>query len=227
MISVVIPVYNEEAQIKKTLDHLLGMKGVFEILAVDGGSRDKTVDRIRMLTPVITSKKGRALQMNTGAGRAKGDIIFFLHSDCYPQEGAFLEIERIMKDPSIVGGALTYDLEESSFLYRNHVFWSRLRARYSKIFLGDHGIFVRKRVFDAVSGFPNISLMEDVALCKKLKKEGQLLQAQSKIVSSPRRFTENGYLRTVIQMWLNRLFFYFHVSPDRLAKFYGDTRFST
>jgi rSAM/selenodomain-associated transferase 2 len=224
MISVIIPVLNEEARIRKTLDNLAQMAGEFETIVVDGGSRDKTVDIARKYSTVVASKKGRAIQMNTGAGRAGGDVLFFLHVDCLPERDALLEVEEIMNDPRVVGGALRYDIGETSLLYRNHVWWSKLRARLAGIYLGDHGIFVRQKVFDRIGGFPIQPLMEDVELCKKLKKQGRLVQAESKISSSPRRFKEKGFTRTVLQMFTNRFLYSMGVPAEILAGYYEEVR---
>jgi rSAM/selenodomain-associated transferase 2 len=224
MISIIIPVFNEERLIRKTLEHLKGMMGYFEIIVVDGGSKDKTTELAREYTTVIGSKKGRAIQMNTGAGRARGDVLFFLHVDCLPEKGAFFEIEKIMKDLEVVGGALKFDVDEQSLLYRNHVLWSNLRAKISGIYLGDHGIFVRRRVFDRVGGFPLIPLMEDLELCKRLKREGRLVQATSRNIASSRRFKNQGFAQSVIQMWVNRALYSLGVSPDRFESFYRNVR---
>jgi rSAM/selenodomain-associated transferase 2 len=224
MISVIIPVLNEGFIIEKTLEHLNNMEGHFETIVVDGGSSDKTVDVAKEYTTVVASKKGRAVQMNTGSGRARGDVLLFLHADCMPERKALLEIEEIVKDQKVVGGALRYDIADESFLYRNHVFWSNLRARLTGIYLGDHGIFVRSSVFDKIGGFPPIPLMEDIALCKRLKKEGSLIQAKSRITTSSRRFKNQGFVKTVLLMWANRFLFFVGVSPETLARFYGDMR---
>ena len=224
MISVIIPVLNEEKLIGKTLENLRRMEGEFEVLVIDGGSTDKTVAIAKKYAPVIASKKGRAVQMNTGAGRARGSILFFLHADALPDKESFLEIEEIMRDPGVVGGALRYALLEKSLLYRSHVFWSNLRARLTGIYPGDHGIFVGRAFFDRVGGYPQIPIMEDVALCKRLKKSGRLVQASSRITSSSRRFKQRGFARTVLQMWTLRLLYFLGASPEGLAKRYGDAR---
>ncbi|RMF88955.1 MAG: glycosyltransferase [Methanobacteriota archaeon] len=224
MISVVIPVLNEEGRLRELLDCLDGMKGSFEVIVVDGGSMDGTREVASGRARVVECARGRAVQMNRGAELAARDVLFFLHADCLPEKEAFIEIEELMKEPGVVGGALRYDVADKSLLYRNHVFWSRLRARLTGIYLGDHGIFVRRSVFDRVGGFPPIPLMEDVALCRRLKEEGRLVQAKSRIWASTRRFKNQGFVRTVLQMWANRLLFWLGVPPERLARFYGDAR---
>ncbi len=224
MISVIIPVLNEEKKIGQTLNYLNRMKGDFEVFVVDGGSRDKTVNIAKEHAHVIASKQGRAVQMNTGAGRAGGDVLFFLHADCRPEGGSLIEIDEILKNPKVIGGALRYDVENKSFLYRNHVYWSSLRARLTKVFLGDHGLFVRRTVFDRVGGYPDIPLMEDVGLCKKLRREGGLVQGRSRILSSTRRFEERGFASTVFRMWTNRTLYALGVSPERLARGYPAVR---
>jgi len=224
MISIIIPVLNEEASIGRLLKHLQEMEGSFEVIVVDGGSRDGTASIARAYAPVIASKRGRAVQMNTGAGRANGDVLLFLHADSLPEKGAFREVEEIMRDERVVGGALRFDLQERSLLYRNHAFWSRLRARLTGIYLGDHGIFVRRDVFDRIGGFPHQPLMEDVELCRRLKREGKLVQARSRVLSSARRLRNRGYVRTVLQMWLNRLLYFLGAPPELLSRFYGEER---
>ncbi len=224
MISVTIPVLNEESLIGGLLRYLAGVKGDFETIVVDGGSRDKTVSIASEYATVIASKRGRAIQMNTGAGRAKGEVLFFLHVDCRPDKEAFLEVEKIMENFKVAGGGLKYDICEASVLYRNHVFWSSLRARLTGVFLGDHGIFVRRRTFDRAGGFPIQPLMEDVALCKKLKSQGRLVQANSKMFASSRRFRERGFTRTVLHMFANRLLYTIGVPAETLARYYGDVR---
>jgi rSAM/selenodomain-associated transferase 2 len=224
VISVIIPVLNEEKTIGKTLESLIGHQGDFEIIVVDGGSTDKTVEIASQHSTVLASKKGRAQQMNTGAGRAKGEVLFFHHADCLLEKNAFLELWKIMEDQKIVGGAMTYHMDETSLLFRNHIFWSNLRAGLTKIFLGDHGIFVRRSVFDRIGGYPIIPLMEDVALCRSLKKEGPLVRANSKMISSSRRFKEKGFLRTVLQLWSNRLLYFLGVPAEKLAGSYEAVR---
>ncbi len=224
MISVVIPAFNEEHIIRGTLEHVRSMAGEYEIIVVDGGSADRTVEAARVYGRTIKSVRGRAAQMNRGATAANGDVLFFLHADCRPDINAFLEIEQILADQRVVGGALRYSLNEHSMRYRNHVFWSNLRARITGIYLGDHGLFVRRSAFEKIGGYPEIPLMEDVALSKRLKKEGRVVQAKSRMTASSRRFKENGFTRTVLQMWANRLLYFLGVAPESLSRLYGDIR---
>ena len=224
MISIIIPVLNEEKIIKNQLQQLTALEGDFELIVVDGGSRDKTPLISKSFARVVNSKKGRAIQMNAGAGIARGDVLFFLHADCSIEKNALPEIKRIMEQKKVVGGALSYDVEEDGFLFRNLVYWSRLRAKLTSVYPGDHGLFVRREVFDEVGGFPHIQLMEDIALCKELKKKGRVIHVNSKIFASTRRFEEKGFFRTVLQMWLNRFLFFIRISPDRFIGCYRDAR---
>ncbi len=224
MISIVMPVLNEEKNIEGTLRSLSRLPGDFEFIVVDGGSTDKTRKIAGKYATVMASDRGRAKQMNAGARRARGDVLLFLHADCRLSPDALSKIEISMHDKKIVGGALKFHLDDEARPFKLISFFSNLRARLSKIYLGDHGLYVRKSAFDKVGGFNEIELMEDVDLCKKLKKEGKLVQANAKIISSSRRLKRQGILKTWIHMQANRFLFFIGISPLRLSEFYKNVR---
>lgn len=224
MISIIMPVLNEEEVIERSLRGTTTLQGDFEIIVVDGGSSDKTKEIAKGYAKVITSKRGRAKQMNAGAKTAKGDILLFLHADSQLPNNALLEIEKALRDPKIIGGALKFNLDDPSLLLKVLVFFANLRANIVKVYLGDHGLFVKRPVFEKIGGFNEIDLMEDVDLCRKLRREGKLVQLDVEITTSARRLKKRGILKTVIQMQMNRFLFFIGVSPRRLHRLYGDVR---
>lgn len=224
MISVIVPVLNEEKSIEEALQNVSALKGDFELIVVDGGSADKTREIAEKYGTVILSDKGRAKQMNAGARRANGDALLFLHADSRVSPRALSEIEKSLYDKKIVGGAFKFHLDDDSPLFKLLSFFSNLRANSSKTYPGDFGQFVRKSTFDKIGGFNEIELMEDIDICKRLKKEGKLVQANAKIISSSRRLKRQGILKTWIRMQINRFLYFVGTPPTRLSKFYEDVR---
>lgn len=224
MISIIMPVLNEEEVIERSLRSTTALQGDFEIIVVDGGSSDKTKEIAKGYAKVITSKRGRAKQMNAGAKIAKGDILLFLHADSQLPNNALPEIEKAFRGPKVMGGALKFNLDDPSLLLKVLVFFANLRANIVKVYLGDHGLFVKRPVFEKIGGFNEIDLMEDVDLCRRLRREGKLVQLDVEITTSARRLKKRGILKTVIQMQMNRFLFFIGVSPRRLHRLYGDVR---
>lgn len=225
MISIIMPVLNEEKNIEGAFQNVSTLKGDFELVVVDGGSTDKTREIAERHGAVILSDKGRAKQMNAGARRAKGDILLFLHADSRLSPHALSEIERSLNNgKEIVGGALKFYLDDGSPPFKLLSFFSNLRANISKTYTGDFGQFIRKSAFDKIGGFNEIELMEDIDICKRLKKEGKLVQVNAKIISSSRRFKKQGILKTWIHMQVNRFLYFIGTPPVRLSEFYEDVR---
>lgn len=238
MISIIMPTLNEERNIEGAIQNVSKLKGDFEFIVVDGGSTDRTREIAKKYTTVIASSdKGRAKQMNAGAIRAKGDVLLFLHADCQLPPHALSEIERSLNgkgyngngkghngSKEIVGGAFKFYLDDYPSPFKLLSSISNLRASISKTFTGDFGLFIRKSTFDKIGGFNEIELMEDVDICKRLKKEGKLVQADAKIISSARRFKKQGLLKTWTHMQINRFLYFIGVSPKRLSEFYKEVR---
>jgi len=224
MISIIMPVLNEGVVIEKALKNLTMQKGDFELIVVDGGSTDQTTEIAKRYGEVIVSDKGRACQMNAGAKAAIGDILLFLHADSILQNDAFVKVETVMNNEHIIGGAFNYALDDPFWFYRIIEFLANLRARIFSIYPGDHGLFVRRAIFEKIGGFKNIELMEDVELLKRLKREGKLIQLDAKILSSARRLKQEGIITTFFHMQLNRFLFFVGISPLALSRFYKNIR---
>jgi rSAM/selenodomain-associated transferase 2 len=222
MISMIIPILNEAGIITETLSQLqpFRLKG-HEVIVVDGGSDDASQRLSRSLADqVICSPQGRSRQMNAGARIARGEILLFLHADTFLPEGADGFVISGMKERGKVWGRFDVHLSGRHPLFRLIELLMNWRSRISGIATGDQGIFVRSETFKSVSGFPEIDLMEDIALSKILKRLGPPLCLRQKVVTSSRRWEEDGILRTVLLMWYLRLVYALGADPRDLARLY-------
>lgn len=221
-VSVIIPVVNEAAQIRTTLESLLPLRptGV-EVIVVDGGSSDATADIARGFADrVLTGPRGRASQMNIGAAIARGDVLLFLHADTQLPADAIRIVREGLAASVRVWGRFDVQFNEGPLLgLIAHMM--NLRSRITGIATGDQAIFVLHRAFDAIGGFPEIVLMEDIAISALLKHLSFPLCLRARVTTSPRRWRENGILRTVFLMWRLRLAYFLGADPRRLAQRYG------
>lgn len=224
MISIIVPVLNEEKTIIKTITNLISLKGEKEILVIDGGSTDKTVSLAKTLVKVIETSKGRSLQMNAGAKDAKGNILWFVHSDSIIDKKSLSNIEKTISKGYIGGGFSLYFYDTKNIFMKFIAITSNLRGAFGKIFFGDQGIFIKKESFISIDGFPKISIMEDFEFSLKIKKIGKMKLLKSKIGTSSRRFTKGGIFKTFLLMQKMKLLYLAGVSPDKLDKMYREVR---
>lgn len=223
-VSIIIPVLNEEEQIASAL-HDLESLPVDEVIVVDGGSTDHTRAIVaNTQTTLVDSPSGRAMQMNHGAGRAGGDVLLFLHADTRLPTSAVSDIRKALSDARCVGGRFDLKLNGKRWVFKLIEALINLRSRLSRVATGDQAIFVRKEVFDAMAGFPDLPLMEDIAFCRKLKKRGRVACLRTQVVTSSRRWEKEGIWSTILKMWWLRLLFLAGVSPFFLKRFYGNAR---
>jgi len=220
-ISIIIPALNESAVIVDSLLALqsLRQQGV-ELIVVDGGSLDNTQQLAKPLVDMLfISEPGRAKQMNKGAMQAQGRLLLFLHADCRLPEDAYqLLIE--LTERNNVWGRFDVRLDGQQVAFRVIETLMNWRSRISGIMTGDQVIFVSSQLFKKVGAYPEIQLMEDIALSKKLNKEQTAVCFKSRVLSSSRRWQQNGVMRTVLLMWRLRLAYFFHCDPRLLAKKY-------
>ena len=220
LISIIIPVLNEEKKLPDLLNHLqVFRKQGHELIIVDGGSDDNSLMLAQMSADnVLVSRKGRAVQMNSGASVAKGDVLLFLHSDTFLPEAAFNMIENHVQES--FWGRFDVRLSSNKFIFRIIEFFINVRSRLTSINTGDQAIFIKSQLFTTVGGFPEIALMEDIAISKKLKKIISPICLKQKVITSSRRWESRGVSATVFLMWKLRLYYFCGVSPDRLNQLY-------
>lgn len=221
-LTVVIPVLNESSLIEACLARLapLRQRGA-EIVVADGGSSDDTPVLAESLCDrVVRSAKGRAIQMNAGADIANGDVLLFLHADATLPDHA----DRMILDGLSTEGRHwgRFDVWLSGTHPMLHVveYLMNMRSRMTGIATGDQALFVTRAAFVAAGGFPEIALMEDIALSTELKRIGRPLCLRARVHSSSRRWERDGILRTIVQMWHLRLRYLLGADPVDLARTY-------
>jgi len=192
------------------------------VILVDGGSDDATIQVAVRFSGVrlLTSPRGRARQMNAGARAARGDILLFLHADTWLPEGALGAVAAALDDARVVGGRFDVRFDSSRPVLRMIALFMNLRSRASGISTGDQAIFVRRDVFETMGGYPDIPLMEDIELSRRLKRRGHLAALSSRVTTSGRKWEREGAVRTMALMWALRFLYMIGVSPARLHRWY-------
>jgi rSAM/selenodomain-associated transferase 2 len=221
-ISVIVPTLNEESHIEKTLQSVMKQEGDYELYVVDGGSTDNTVAIAKKYACVISSKRGRAIQMNAGANLCKGDILLFLHADTFLPDNGFREIRKRMRDEAVAGGSFYIAFDADNFILRCVSFITRFNFRL--FHFGDQGIFVRRDVFQALNGYKEMPIMEDYDFYKRLGKQGKVILIRMPVISSARRFMRKGVLRQLLINKFVVLAYWTGMDIQTIKRFYDDMR---
>jgi rSAM/selenodomain-associated transferase 2 len=222
-LSIIVPVLDEAPLIGDALAALVHFRGRgVELIVVDGGSRDATVALARPLADrVIAARRGRAAQMNAGAAVAHGDVLVFLHVDTGLPAEADQLIAGGLEQSRRAWGRFDVRISGKSPLLPVVARMMNLRSRLTGIATGDQAMFMTRKVFDSAGGFPEIALMEDIALSARLRRLGRPLCLSARATTSGRRWDQNGVLRTILTMWGLRLAYFLGASPATLARRYG------
>ncbi len=222
-LSIIMPVLNEEAGIAAALAALAPMRARgAEVVVVDGGSADRTVALARpRCDQLIVAPRGRAAQMNAGAEAARGDVLLFLHADTeLPADADRLILDGLVPSGR-AWGRFDVRIAGSHPLLPLIAAMMNLRSRATGIATGDQAIFADKSAFAAVGGYPDIALMEDIVLSRRLKRLSRPLCLGVRALTSGRRWEKHGVVRTILTMWRLRLAFFLGAAPDKLAARYG------
>ena len=221
-LSIIMPVLDEGDGIAGALDALAEVRGLgVEVIVVDGGSEDATVQRARLRADhVLTTPRGRALQMNAGVAKASGDVLMFLHADTrLPREAERLVLDGLARSGHD-WGRFDVTIAGRHPMLRVVACMMNLRSRITGIATGDQAIFVKRDAFHAAGGFPEIPLMEDIALSKQLKRTSRPLCLRERATTSGRRWESHGVFRTILLMWRLRLAYFLGADPGTLARRY-------
>lgn len=220
--SIIIPVLHESRGINDLVRHLRALENAekCELIVVDGSAEADTV-RVIADSDVLrlSASPGRAKQMNAGAAAASGDILLFLHADTYLPDDALTQIDRVMNDGMYAGGAFDLGIDAPRQIYRLIAAVASARARFTRIPYGDQAIFIKKKTFHRLGCYPEIPIMEDVALMEQIKKSGGRIYIVPRCVAtSPRRWEQKGIIRTTMGNWFLLATYYLGVSPDVLVR---------
>lgn len=221
-VSIIMPVLNEATNLESLLQRLSPMREMgVEIIMVDGGSHDGTVD---MASPyvdeIITAPKGRATQMNEGAQVARGDILLFLHADTHLPDGAVNTVLEKLRESDKVWGRFDVQIVGQPMMLKFIAFMMNLRSRLTGIATGDQAIFVRSEHFFSVDGFPNQPLMEDIEISRRLKRLSDPVCIRDVVRTSGRRWEKHGVWLTIFLMWRLRFLYWIGCSAEKLARAY-------
>lgn len=222
--SIIVPTLNEAGTIRRTLAALEALAGEKEIIVVDGGSSDETVERARSMTSkVLRADRGRGPQMHAGVGQAVGDVLWFVHADTMPPRAALTAIDHALADPEVAGGNFGLVFDGSGRMARQltvvYPWLRRLGLSY-----GDAGIFARRSIYEACGGFRPYPLFEDLELVRRIRRHGSFVHLDCALTTSSRRFEK----RNAGLVWANwialQVLYWAGVSPNRLARWYRHVR---
>ncbi len=219
-VSVIIPAFNEAALIGESV-RCAWEAGANEVLVADGGSTDETAKIAQTLDcRCLVSERGRAIQQNSAAARASGDVLLFLHADNWLAAGAIGQIRTALAGSRVTHGAFRQQIEARGIGYRALEWGNAQRVHWLGLPYGDQGIFMRREVFVESTGFPEVRLMEDLLLAKQLRRRSWPVLLAGPLHVHARRWQQHGILRQTFRNWSLLTAYKLGVSPNRLAEFY-------
>ncbi|MBD3641709.1 MAG: TIGR04283 family arsenosugar biosynthesis glycosyltransferase [Marinobacter sp.] len=220
-LSVIVPVWKEAGAIVQTLQALQPLREAgHEVIVVDAGSPDRTAELARSWCDrLVASGRGRAVQMNAGAAVARGNVLLFLHADTRLPESALAGLEQFSRS-RFGWGRFDVALSARRPIFRVIAWFMNRRSRLTGICTGDQGMFIRRDVFEALGGFREIPLMEDVEFSRRLRLVSRPWCITDPVVTDSRRWEQNGPWRTIVLMWRLRWRYWRGESPESLAKAY-------
>ncbi|MCI0442600.1 TIGR04283 family arsenosugar biosynthesis glycosyltransferase [bacterium] len=218
--SVIIPTLNEAKFIRTTIQHIRDLDESVEIIIADGESSDETVQLCQKAkVDVEFAKRGRGSQCNTGAAKASGDVLLFLHADTFLPENAFELMTNYFSDHNIQIGTFRLAFDSRNAMLRFYCSFTKFDSMFTRF--GDQCIVIRKSFFNEIGGFPDWPLFEDVHLLRLARRRTKIISFPSKVITSARRFVARGIIRTQILNGFLLLLYLFGVSPILLANWYA------
>lgn len=221
-VAMVMPVRNEAHGVVDAVCRLRRDFPDVDLVVVDGGSEDGTAQLAAAHCRVLSSAPGRARQMNAGAEATRSDVLWFVHADVQIHPASLAELRTALADGQVVGGGLTLRFDARS-RGLDYLAWSSTkRARHLHQIFGDQALFVRRRVFEALGGFPDLPIMEDLELSRRLARVGRLCVLDATVTASARRFAEHGTWSLIAYMQYLKALYFAGVGPDAIARRYHD-----
>jgi len=223
-ISVVIPVLHEGEHINDVLTALVVSANgrPYETIVVDADPAGGTITHIRDSRVVtLRAQKGRAKQMNEGAARATGEILLFLHGDTLLPADALAKIEKALVDESYVGGAFDLGIQNSRRIFQIISRCASLKHRLTRVPYGDQAIFMLRSYFQEMGGYPEIPLMEDIELMKRIKRKGwRIIILQDAVKTSSRKWDKDGVFYTILRNWMLQTLYLMGIPAEKLVQYY-------
>jgi rSAM/selenodomain-associated transferase 2 len=195
---------------------------------VDGGSQDCTVEIVKSLgiKQVLSSLPGRAIQMNRGVTVATGEILLFLHADTRLLPGFDVAVRETLIKPGIIAGAFTLKIDAPTWGLRLIEWGVKTRSRFLQMPYGDQAIFITKQAFLDHGKFPEIPIMEDFELIRRLQKSGKIAIVSTSVITSPRRWLRKGILKTTLINQIVIVFYTLGMSPTKIVNWYRSGKFN-
>ncbi len=219
-ISIIIPVLNEARNIKQAVASTQPSTNV-EVIVVDGGSNDGTVEIAESLgVKLISAPRGRAAQMNAGALAASGEILLFLHADSRLSAGFDIIVRTALQQPGVVAGAFAVRIDAQLWSLRLVEWGVNWRSRFLQMPYGDQAIFLTKEIFHKIGKFPEIPIMEDFELIRRLRRTGEITIINVPVLTSARRWLKNGVFKTTLTNQIIIVAYLLGVSPKRIGTWF-------
>ena len=223
-LSVIVPTFNEEAVIAETLRRVVVALAPYELIVADGCSADDTVERARPYATVLALPGTRGAALNRAATIATGDVLLFLHADTILPMGAAAAIAGALQDAGVIGGAFRLRFDHPGRLAAILAYNVNVRSSLTNNFFGDQALFVRRDVFVRAGGFKDWSVMEDMEILARLRPHGRLALLDEEVVTSTRRHRRNGWVKTIIIIWLMTILHSLGVSGHAMIRWYKPQR---